>query len=108
MSHEDTFHHLKIAECEAPNMKVKQAAMGNFTAVATRRIAGLLSAAHGSCSNRSSLLLRAPSSTSSAFSTTAAVDGDAAATHKYENVRKLIVGLGNPGEKFAKTRYVSL
>lgn len=25
---------------------------------------------------------------------------------KYENVRKLVVGLGNPGEKFAKTRCV--
>lgn len=86
-------------------MKVKQAQMSNFTAVATRRIAGLLSAAH---SRSSALLLRAPSSSSASFSSASAAAHGDAVPHKYENVRKLIVGLGNPGEKFAKTRYVSL
>lgn len=48
----------------------------------------------------------------SGLSTSSAGDSDEdsekaaapASPHKYDNVRKLIVGLGNPGDKFTNTR----
>lgn len=59
-----------------------------------RRLAGVLRASSPQSPARTL-------STSPLASSAAEGDGEPA---KYENVRKLVVGLGNPGEKFAKTR----
>jgi hypothetical protein len=46
------------------------------------------------------------SSSESAATSAITLEHKAEAPVKYENVRKLLVGLGNPGDKYTKTRCV--